>query len=94
MMQKGAAAGVREMTALVAQVAQFGSLIDTSQMSTAEVEELRANVRSVVADGEQTRSQLLEHVHRTARPGVTPDQLALSRAVADYRALVASFPRA
>jgi hypothetical protein len=44
--------------------------------------------RTTVANGEQIRRWLLDHVHGDARPGVTPEVLTLTRRMNQFAASV------
>ena len=47
-----------------------------------------ADARGTVADGEQIRRWFLDHVHRDARPAVTPDVVTLTRRMDEFAAAV------
>ena len=91
-LQKGAAAGASEMSALIAEFESRSAAINTKPMSAEDREECLRMARDYLREGKRIRSDLLAHVHRTAKPHTTPDQLQLSRELASFREGVRTFP--
>src|SRR4051794_14184232 len=74
--KSGAAKGVVRADAMIV-VAK--PAVDAIRQSNALASRDMAEVERSLANLERTRLQLLDHVHGEARPGTTPDLLALHR---------------
>lgn len=82
-MKGGAAKTYRAVTAVLAELtALFDEALPTVR-DAADRAKLAVAFEETVADGEELQRVLLEHLHKEAAPGKTPDLLAISRA---YRA--------
>lgn len=78
---KGAVVGVRAMDDLIATVTGHIQRELAASGDSAPPEE----VGEFVEVGRRLGQMFLDHVHKPARPGQTPDLLALNRALAAYR---------
>ncbi|MDQ3573396.1 MAG: hypothetical protein M3404_00480 [Actinomycetota bacterium] len=75
---KGAAAGVRNMDVMLAEVTPA---IEKALTDVQLEADMAAEFRKFLESGKRIRCWFLEHVHKQAQPGATPDLLNLKRAM-------------
>jgi len=85
LLKKGAAKATQTMDEALAALHEVIRDLDTDPELRAEFEDSEA-LRSFEQGGKQIRSWLLDHLHGTARPGQTPDLLAIKRAMDNWLA--------
>lgn len=78
---KGSAIGARNMDVMLTEVEPFvEELLAAMELSGDQAGQLR----NFLEKGQRIRGWFLDHVHKQARPGVTPDVLSLKRMMDEW----------